>query len=107
MCRGLDKCRYGVYWLLILRDQLVVGSLGLICPVAASGHNYLALIRQGGLNPLTGSYHRKKHLGRLEGNRVVASQFTNAIEKFSNSGHTCGENMKETNSLTNIKSYSS
>ena len=31
--------------LLILRDQPVVGSLGLICPVAASGHNYLALIR--------------------------------------------------------------
>jgi hypothetical protein len=31
--------------LLILRDQPVVGSLGLICPVAASGHNYLALTR--------------------------------------------------------------
>ena len=31
--------------LLILRDQPVVGSLGLIYPVAASGHNYLALIR--------------------------------------------------------------
>jgi hypothetical protein len=31
--------------LLILRDQPVVGSLGLICLVAASGHNYLALIR--------------------------------------------------------------
>jgi hypothetical protein len=29
--------------LLILRDQPVVGSLGLICLVAASGHNYLAL----------------------------------------------------------------
>jgi hypothetical protein len=41
-----------VYWLLILRDQSVMCSLGLICPVAASGHNYLALIRQGGLNPL-------------------------------------------------------
>ena len=39
--------------LLILRDQLVVSGLGLICPVAASGHNYLALVRQGGLNPLT------------------------------------------------------
>jgi hypothetical protein len=50
---GLDSCRYGVYWLLILRDQPVVGGLGLICPVAVSGHNYLALIRQGGLNPLT------------------------------------------------------
>jgi hypothetical protein len=37
----------------ILRDQPVVGSLGLICPVAASGHNYLALIRQESLNPLT------------------------------------------------------
>ena len=43
--RGLDICEYSVYWLLILRDQLVVGSLGLIYPVAASGHNYLALIR--------------------------------------------------------------
>ena len=42
-----------VYWLLILRDQLVVGSLELIYLVAASGHNYIALIRQGGLNPLT------------------------------------------------------
>jgi hypothetical protein len=31
--------------LLILRDQPVMGSLGLIYPVAASGHNYLALIR--------------------------------------------------------------
>ena len=31
----------------------MVGSLGLICPVAASGHNYLAWIRQGGLNSLT------------------------------------------------------
>jgi hypothetical protein len=31
----------------------VVGSLELIYLVAASGHNYLALIRQGGLNPLT------------------------------------------------------
>ena len=31
--------------LLILRDQPVVGRLGLICPVAASGHNYLALIK--------------------------------------------------------------
>jgi hypothetical protein len=36
---------YIVYVLLILRDQPVMGSLGLICPVAASGHNYLALIR--------------------------------------------------------------
>ena len=36
---------YSVYMLLILRDQPMVGSLGLICPVAASGHNYLALIR--------------------------------------------------------------
>jgi hypothetical protein len=47
------KCGYSVYWLLILRDQLVVCSLRLIYLVAASGHNYLALIRQGGLNPLT------------------------------------------------------
>jgi hypothetical protein len=31
----------------------VVDSLELMYPVAASGHNYLALIRQGGLNPLT------------------------------------------------------
>jgi hypothetical protein len=46
-------CRYGVYWLLILRDQPVVRSLELICPVAASGYNYLAPVRQGGLNPLT------------------------------------------------------
>ena len=56
---GLDSCRYGVYWLLILRDQPVVGGLGLICPVAASGHNYLALVRQGGLNPLTLPAHYK------------------------------------------------
>ena len=28
VCGGLDKCRYGVYWLLILRDQPVVRSLG-------------------------------------------------------------------------------
>jgi hypothetical protein len=53
MCGGLDSYVYGVYWLLILRDQLVVGGLGLICLVAASGHNYLALVRQEGLNPLT------------------------------------------------------
>ena len=50
-------CRCSVYWLLILRDQPVVDSLGLICPVAASGHNSLALIRQGGLNPLTVVWH--------------------------------------------------
>ena len=31
----------------------MVYSLGLIRLVAASGHNYLALIRQEGLNPLT------------------------------------------------------
>ena len=31
--------------LLHLRDQPVVRSLELIYPVAASGHNYLALIR--------------------------------------------------------------
>ena len=36
---------YIVCVLLILGDQPVVGGLGLICPVAASGHNYLALIR--------------------------------------------------------------
>jgi|HubBroStandDraft_3_1064219.scaffolds.fasta_scaffold1208865_1 hypothetical protein len=53
VCGGLDKCRYGVYWLLILRDQPVVRSLGLICPVAASGHDLSSLFRQGGLNPLT------------------------------------------------------
>jgi hypothetical protein len=39
--------------LLILRDQLVVCSLELICPVAASGHNLSSLVRQRGLNPLT------------------------------------------------------
>ena len=27
VCIGLDKCRYGIYWLLILRDQPVVRSL--------------------------------------------------------------------------------
>ena len=53
VCRGLDKCMYSVYGLLILRDQPVVRSLGLICPVAASGHNLSSLVRQGGLNPLT------------------------------------------------------
>jgi hypothetical protein len=51
--RGFDRYRYGIYRLLILRDQLVVCSLGLICLVAVSRHNYLAWFRQGGLNPLT------------------------------------------------------
>jgi hypothetical protein len=36
-----------------------VTHLGLICPVAASGHNYLARIRQEGLNPLTVKENRK------------------------------------------------
>jgi hypothetical protein len=43
--RGLNKYKCSVYWLLILRDQPVVGSLGLRYLVAASGHDYLALIR--------------------------------------------------------------
>ena len=43
--RRLDVCGCSVYWLLILRDQLVVGSLGLIYLVAASGYNYLAPIK--------------------------------------------------------------
>jgi hypothetical protein len=37
----------GIYTMLILRDQLVVHSLGLICPVAALGHNYLAWLDKG------------------------------------------------------------
>ena len=40
----LNSCVYSVYILLILRDQPVVDSLGLIYLVAVSGHNYLALI---------------------------------------------------------------
>ena len=62
MRRELDSCRYGVYWLLILKDQPVVGGLGLICPVAASGHNYLALVRQGSLNLLTALASRGRQL---------------------------------------------
>jgi hypothetical protein len=50
--RGLDRCKYGVYRLLILRNQPVVHNLKLICPVATSGYNYLTRFRQGGLNPL-------------------------------------------------------
>ena len=53
MYGGLNSYVYSVYILLILRDQLVVGNLWLIYLVAASGHNYLALVRYGGLNPLT------------------------------------------------------
>ena len=40
--RGLGVVDVCIYAILILRDQLVVRSLELICPVATSGYNYLA-----------------------------------------------------------------